>query len=213
MFAGVKGIVAVLFTFTLLFLGYLWFTQPSESGKQTGATGTIGTDAPTTSGETQPGEVTGAGRGGYTLAFTQLKGGVAVTVPAKREKPVAPIASLAKADSLSPYEQELSNAIGLLLQGPTAAEQAEGVYTEIPAGTKLLSIDDTDEVLKVNLTQPFAVGAGAHSVIQRVEELKATIRPLTKDKKVLLLIEGKPATTIGSEGLEIDNPFVITEDS
>ena len=132
--------------------------------------------------------------------FTQLKGGTSITVRADRPAPEAPVALS------TPYR--VTYAVQELLKGPSPAEAKAGVYSEIPKGTKLISVKETKTKITVDLSPEFGGGAGAHSLIQRVAELQNTLAPLAKGRDVIITVKGQPLTLIGSDGLELPNPLI-----
>lgn len=89
---------------------------------------------------------------------------------------------------LSPRDDALV-AISTLLQGPTAAEAAQGLRTAIPSGTRLLAADLRDGVLTIDLSKDFLVvqlSEQRTAVAQLVFTATATPNVLS----VLFAIEG-----------------------
>jgi len=96
-------------------------------------------------------------------------------------------------------------AVGCLLAGPTKYEKENGVYSEIPQ-TVLLSINETDSKVVINLSESFGFGGGADSLYKRMFQLIKTVNHNT-NKPVYLLINGRLAETLGGEGLMIKQPL------
>lgn len=193
---GLRGLLLVLLAFSTLFGVYVWLFRRGEQPPMPSAPGVFVTEPASSDAMSKE----------FTLAFTQLKGGVAITVPAKRH--VAPNIHRSSAPTTSALVDNTTLALEALLQGPTEEEKAQGIYSEIPVGTKVLGVSDVNHRLTINLSQNFAEGSGSHSVIQRVEELKATMAKISDGRSVYLEVESKPATLIGAEGLEIPNPIL-----
>lgn len=99
-----------------------------------------------------------------------------------------------------------SYSLMLLFSGVSDEEKEKGLYSEIPKGTKLLSVEDKKTHYVVNLSQEFESGGGALSMQLRLEQLVKTIES-NFDKPVYLEIEGVPKKTFGGEGIEITQPI------
>lgn len=97
-------------------------------------------------------------------------------------------------------------ALYALISGPKQAEIAKGVYTEIPANTKIISINETADKVIVNLNSAFEMGGGTESLYKRIYQLIKTAKKNTA-KPVYLYIEGRRADVIGGEGIMINQPL------
>lgn len=125
--------------------------------------------------------------------FSKLQGSRSITEPSTHPLPQT-------------YTQasRLHTALTELLTGPNATEQEQGYYSEIPKGTKLLDARVDNGTVNINLSREFTSGGGSTSMIQRVNELKSTINAVEGQKPIHILVEGKPLTMLGGEGLEIN---------
>ena len=97
-------------------------------------------------------------------------------------------------------------AIKELINSPTNWEKSKGFTSEIPAGTKILSIRESNGNTKIDLSQNFEAGGGAESTYTRMEQLIKTANANTSSP-VYLYINGKQANVIGGEGLMIKQPL------
>ena len=97
-------------------------------------------------------------------------------------------------------------AIQSLISGPRQNEKAKGVYSEIPAGTRILSLTETSDKVVINLNSVFETGGGTESIYKRLNQIIKTAKRNT-DKPVYLYIEGKQAEVIGGEGIMITQPL------
>lgn len=97
-------------------------------------------------------------------------------------------------------------AIQALITGPTAYEKSKGVYSEIPAGTHIISINETSDKVIINLNSAFENGGGTDSLYKRLYQLIKTAKRNT-NKPVYLYIEGNKAEVIGGEGIMITQPL------
>ena len=104
-------------------------------------------------------------------------------------------------------QSKISYAIKGLIKGPQKAEKANGVYSEIPSETKLLSIKETSDRVIVNLSGDFQYGGGADSLYSRVKQLIKTSIANSPNKPVYLYIDGKQANVIGGEGVMLKQPL------
>ena len=101
---------------------------------------------------------------------------------------------------------KLKFAIQSLIYGPKPNEKAKGVYSEIPAGTKILSIKETADKVIIDLDSAFETGGGTDSIYKRLFQLIKTAKKNT-DKPVYLYINGKKAEVIGGEGIMLTQPL------
>lgn len=93
-----------------------------------------------------------------------------------------------------------------LLAGPSKEERAKGVYSEIPQGTKLVSIEEKPDKIIVNLSSEFEQGGGTDGLYKRLYQLiKTSNRNTATD--VYLYLNGKKAEVIGGEGIMINQPL------
>lgn len=114
----------------------------------------------------------------------------------------------------NPADRELLKlklALKALLKGPTDKELKSKLGSEIPIGTRLVSVQRENEKLIINLSEQFTYGGGASSIITRYKQLMKTLQANLNSpknaKNIYLNIEGKPLERIGGEGLIISNPM------
>lgn len=93
-----------------------------------------------------------------------------------------------------------------LLNGPTEQEKAHKIYSEIPAGTKLISIQEKSDKIIVNLSSEFENEGGTDGLYKRLYQLIKTANRNTS-QNVYLFINGKQADVIGGEGIMINQPL------
>ena len=97
-------------------------------------------------------------------------------------------------------------AIQALISGPKDKEKANGVYSEIPAGTRIISINETSDKVIINLNSAFENGGGTESLYKRLFQLIKTAKRNTT-KPVYLYINGSKVEYIGGEGIMITQPL------
>ena len=99
-----------------------------------------------------------------------------------------------------------SFAIKELISAPTEWEKSKGLSSEIPSGTKILSVRESSNNILLDLSQSFESGGGAESIYTRVSQLIKTALANSK-QPVYLYINGKQASVIGGEGIMIKQPL------
>lgn len=97
-------------------------------------------------------------------------------------------------------------AIQSLIAGPKQNEKSKGVYSEIPAGTRLISINESADKVVINLNSTFEQGGGTESVYKRLNQIIKTAKRNT-NKPVYLYLDGNKAEVIGGEGIMITQPL------
>jgi len=102
--------------------------------------------------------------------------------------------------------QQLSFAISRLIEGPSQIEKDKGIYSEIPEGTNVISVVETDKKAIINLTSAFEQGGGTDGLYKRLYQLVKTANKNT-NLPVYLYIDNKQADVIGGEGLMINQPL------
>lgn len=97
-------------------------------------------------------------------------------------------------------------AIKELVSAPSKWEKSKGFMSEIPSGTKVLSIRESSGNTLIDLSSNFETGGGAESTYIRVQQIIKTANANTK-QPVYLYINGKQANVIGGEGIMIKQPL------
>lgn len=93
-----------------------------------------------------------------------------------------------------------------LISAPSKWEKSKGFTSEIPQGTKILSIREGESSIMIDLSKGFEGGGGAESTYTRVMQVIKTAKANTK-LPVYLYINGKQAEVIGGEGIMIKQPL------
>lgn len=101
---------------------------------------------------------------------------------------------------------KIKYAISSLILGPKQGEKSKGVYSEIPGGTEIISVQERPDKVVINLSSQFEYGGGTDSVYKRLYQLIKTARKNT-EKPVYLYINGKQADVIGGDGIMITQPL------
>ncbi len=95
-----------------------------------------------------------------------------------------------------------STAMRRLLDGPNRTERALGLRSEIPKGTRLLTLSISSHgVATVNLSKEFESGGGTLSMTLRLAQVVDTLTQFKTVKRVTFKIEGKSVEYIGGEGI------------
>ena len=101
---------------------------------------------------------------------------------------------------------KLKFAINSLVNGPNLHERNKGVYTEIPASTNVLYVQEMADKAIINLSSQFAAGGGTDSLYKRLYQIIKTAK-LNSDVPVYLYIDGERADVIGGEGIMLTQPL------
>ena len=97
-------------------------------------------------------------------------------------------------------------ALRALFEGVTAEEEAQGLSTAVPEGTRLLGIDLDAGTATVDLSAEFESGGGSASMLARVAQVVHTVTRFPAIQRVAFRIDGEPVEAIGGEGVVVDPP-------
>lgn len=97
-------------------------------------------------------------------------------------------------------------AVSELMKAPTSWEKSKGFSSEIPVGTKIISIREGSGSIMIDLSSSFESGGGSDSIYRRLYQLIKTVNANTK-LPVYLYINGKQANVIGGDGVMIKQPL------
>lgn len=97
-------------------------------------------------------------------------------------------------------------AVRALLAGPAGAIESDlGFSSAIPSGSDVHSVTVDGSTATVDLTRQFEIGGGSLSMEARVAQVVFTVTQFAGIDHVRFRIDGAPVTTIGGEGLMVDN--------
>lgn len=111
-----------------------------------------------------------------------------------------------KREYLPEYGSKLKFAVKALINGPSDKEKKLGVYSEIPAGTRLISLTESPSRVVINLTSAFEKGGGTDSLYKRLFQLIKTVK-INSNLPLYLQLDGKQVEVIGGEGIMINQPL------
>ena len=97
-------------------------------------------------------------------------------------------------------------AIKELISAPSNWEKSKGFTSEIPAGTKILSIREGEGSVMIDFSTAFEGGGGTESLYTRLRQVIKTAKANT-NLPVYLYINGHQADVIGGEGIMIKQPL------
>jgi spore germination protein GerM len=104
----------------------------------------------------------------------------------------------------TPPDQEIAGLFQVLLAGPGDPSDT----STIPAGTKLLSLNQDKTGIKVNLSKEFGIDDGSDVLIGRLAQVLYTATSLDPSARVWIQVEGKPLELLGEgQGLEVAQPM------
>lgn len=126
-------------------------------------------------------------------------------------------------ESQTPLSRSLEAAVSELVSGPSDAEEAQGLGSEVPRGTVLISVVNAkdgkdggkdggkDKGMIINLSKHFLAGSGAESFDLRMEQLKRTVNSVVGTanggEKVFLNVEGERLTEATGDGIDVVQPI------
>jgi hypothetical protein len=93
-----------------------------------------------------------------------------------------------------------------LVEGPSSADTAAGLSSAIPVGTKVLGVDIADGVATADLSSAFGSGGGSLSMSLRIAQVTYTLTQFPTVQRVSFQLEHEPITSLGGEGLMLDEP-------
>jgi len=111
-----------------------------------------------------------------------------------------------KREYIPEYGSKLKFAVKSLINGPSDKEKKKGVYSEIPGGTRLISITESPSRVVINLTSDFENGGGTDSLYKRLFQLIKTVK-INSNLPLYLQLDGKQVEVIGGEGIMINQPL------
>ena len=97
-------------------------------------------------------------------------------------------------------------ALAALLAGPTRAERAAALTTDIPRGTRLLGVTIANGVASVDLTSGYEAGADARSLQLRLAQVVYTLTQFPTVKAVRFELNGAPVNVSSSSGIVLGHP-------
>jgi len=95
-------------------------------------------------------------------------------------------------------------ALDQLLSGPSSAEYAAGVRSQIPAGTQLLGLTISSRTATVDLSSSFVSAAGPSVMPLRIAQVVYTLGQFPTVTGVLFKVDGQGVTVLG--GVPVQGP-------
>src|SRR5438445_13002908 len=96
-------------------------------------------------------------------------------------------------------------ALQALLAGPTSAEIAGGVGTQLPTGTRLRGLSIANGVATVDLSSEFGAGGGVASETILLAQVVYTITQFPTVRSVKFRLDGRPVTVFTGDGIVLDH--------
>ena len=113
---------------------------------------------------------------------------------------------------ISKEDSVIDGAIRELFLGPTKTEELKGIMTEIPIGTRLINIEESEDEILVDISPQYSTGGGSATMQLRYLQIYKTLKRITPTKKIYLQVDGKLLKTIGGEGIEVTQPITKIND-
>ncbi len=108
-----------------------------------------------------------------------------------------------------PRTQAIGNAaLRALLAGPSTKELAASpaMYTDIPAGTRLLGLTIANGVATVDLSSEFALDSAAAADLGRLAQVVYTLTQFSTVNGVAFELDGAPITSFSAAGISLAHP-------
>lgn len=141
-------------------------------------------------------------------------GAPAATSPASPQSPTALKVYFAYPEKMQPVARTVPHTTAVLraallqlLAGPTAAEKALGLSSQVPAGTRLRGVTVSANVAVVDFSSQFGSGGGTLSMSNRLAQVVYTCTQFPGVDAVRFKLDGTPIDALGGEGLIIDHPL------
>lgn len=93
-----------------------------------------------------------------------------------------------------------------LVTAPSKWEKSKGFTSEIPQGTRLISVRESSGSILIDLSSDFETGGGAESTYMRIKQVIKTANA-NSSVPSYLYINGKQANVIGGEGVMLKQPL------
>ena len=113
---------------------------------------------------------------------------------------------------ISKDDSVTGSALKELFLGPTKTEEIRGIMTEIPIGTRLIKVEESEDEVLVDLSSQYLTGGGSAAMQLRYLQIYKTLKKICPNKDIYLNVEGKSLKTIGGEGLEVTQPITKIND-
>ena len=114
--------------------------------------------------------------------------------------------------NISKDDSIVSATLKELLLGPLKGEELKGLMTEIPVGTRLIKVEESEDEVLVDLSSQYLTGGGSAAVQLKYLQIYKTLKKICPSKDIYLNVEGKNLKTIGGEGLEVTQPITKIND-
>ena len=139
--------------------------------------------------------------------------GVDVTIFFTRGEALVPVSRVVP-DAVD-LEVAAADAVRSLLEGPSTEEQATGLSTAIPVGTRLLGLDvGDDRVATVDLSREFETGGGTAAMRARLGQVACTLDgvvALDIADGTRFALDGEPVSVFSGEGIVLDGPVTCAD--
>jgi len=117
-----------------------------------------------------------------------------------------------KLEQVSRPSAEKSNILEVaareLMRGPNAAEKQAGIFSEIPAGTKIVKVSRDGETANITFNDEIEnYGGGSARVQGLVAQIVYTFTEIPGITKVNVLVSKRKEVVLGGEGLVLDHPL------
>lgn len=104
--------------------------------------------------------------------------------------------------------EKIRQALEFLLEGPTAEEAREGLFSSLPPGALLRSVRLNRNIVLVDFSPEIEAGGGTAEMAGRLAQVVFTATQYPRQDLVRLLIEGSEIEYFSGEGLtQVERPM------
>ena len=104
-------------------------------------------------------------------------------------------------------EVPLMGALEALVQGPSDVEKKKGMLTAVPGDLRIYGISVKNGIAYIDFNEAVEKNATGTIIISRIDQIVYTATQFPEVRGVILRINGKTRTVIGSDGLSLSTPL------
>ena len=104
-------------------------------------------------------------------------------------------------------DDRIEGALKKLLEGPTAQESKQDYLTALPQNLKLRGVKVQNKIAELDFTSALGEGANGTILMNRLDQIVYTATQFEDVNGVVIAINGKRQSMLGSDGLSIQGPL------
>lgn len=104
-------------------------------------------------------------------------------------------------------DDRLEGALRKLLEGPTKEEGRHDYLTALPKNLKLLGVTVNNRIAEIDFSESLGENANGTIIMNRLDQIVYTATQFDDIDGVIIAINGKKQTMLGSDGLSVQGPL------